>query len=162
IEALRRAAVAGQQLPAVLLDATLPDTDGIALARRIRAETQLAGVALILLATSDRSDNSVRCREAQIDSYLLKPVRRAALLDCLPGVSGPPESQTAPAPALTPPADDNAAPGLHILVVEDNAVNQRLAVRFLEKQGHQVAVAGNGNEALALFERQSFDLVLMD
>jgi CheY-like chemotaxis protein len=66
------------------------------------------------------------------------------------------------APQKPAELDSGLQRGLRLLLAEDNAVNQVLAVRLLQKQGHQVVVVGNGKEALAALEEQSFDLVLMD
>jgi CheY-like chemotaxis protein len=80
-----------------------------------------------------------------------------------PQHGGPIELQ-GPAPSLTAndPARENRGPALQILLTEDNIVNQRVALRILEKAGHSVVIAGNGREALHALERQPFDLVLMD
>ncbi|MBN9523317.1 response regulator, partial [bacterium] len=94
-------------------------------------------------------------------AYLTKPVRQSTLLDAimtaLEGAGVAPPEAAAPAPGW-----GKARRSLHVLLAEDNAVNQKLAVRLLEKRGHRVAVAGNGREALAALGRERFDAVLMD
>ncbi|MBZ5728478.1 MAG: response regulator [Acidobacteriia bacterium] len=72
------------------------------------------------------------------------------------------EAGQAPAAEAETPARPAAGPALRILVAEDNAVNQRVVIRLLERRGHSVAVAANGREALAALVREPFDLILMD
>jgi PAS domain S-box-containing protein len=154
---LLRAADAGEPYPLVLLDAHMPDVDGFDLAARIQGERALAGTVLLMLTSAGRPDDVARCRELGIDAYLLKPVKQsdllAALLTALDGSR-----------RQAPPRQPGAAPGrsLRVLLAEDNAVNQKLASRLLEKQGHAVTVVSNGKEALAALEREAFDVVLMD
>jgi CheY-like chemotaxis protein len=95
---------------------------------------------------------------------LLKPIRQSELREAIARVLGAREQEGA-IPLITRYSlQDARDPGsfLNVLLAEDNAVNQRLAVRLLEKRGHKVVVAGNGLEALAALKKESFDLVFMD
>jgi two-component system, sensor histidine kinase and response regulator len=162
LTALKEAAAAGEPFALVLLDGHMPGMDGFVLAERVRRLPQLAGVTLVLLTSAGQAGDVERCRQLEIGAYLMKPVKQSELLATIltaltkpvAGAELVPATACAPAHPLPRP--------LHILLAEDNAVNQRLATRLLEKQGHTVEVANNGCEALTALERQSFDLVLMD
>ena len=107
----------------------------------------------------------MRCKELGIAAHLVKPIRQSELFDTILRVLGlsttAAETMSEPGKpgAVTEPAQERA---LDILVAEDNTINQHLALRLLEKQGHRVILAGNGIEAIALWQKQRFDLVLMD
>ena len=95
--------------------------------------------------------------------FLSKPVSQAELLDCVVRVLG--TTARNGSGGVTPITHDTvreAQGGLHILLAEDNAVNQKVAERLLEKHGHRVTVSSNGREALAALDREAFDIVLMD
>jgi PAS domain S-box-containing protein len=163
---LQRAAGAGRPYPLVLLDALMPEMDGFTLAGEIKQRPELADATLVMLSSAEGS--SARARELPIAACVMKPVKQSELLDAITGclgAAGRREDSPAPAPA-TPavPAARPAAAGrrLCILLAEDNAVNQKLVVRLLQKRGHQVVVASNGREVLSLLERETFDLILMD
>lgn len=142
--------------PLVLTDVHMPEMDGFQLAEHIKRRD---AAALILMLTSDTHTNDVtRCRELGIEAYLTKPVTQAelqeAILQALSRVRRvkPEPSTERPKPAVP----------LRILLAEDNPVNQKVALRMLEQQGHSVVLVGDGREALAAFGRGPFDLVLMD
>jgi signal transduction histidine kinase/CheY-like chemotaxis protein len=157
LDALRAAVAAGEPFALALLDSHMPGMDGFDLAARIRGEPALAGTTLAMLTSAGLPGEVARCRELGIGAYLMKPVKQSELLaTVLTALSSPP-----PEAGPRPPAP---APGrrLRVLLAEDNPVNQRLAVRLLERQGHAVAVFPSGPEALAALERDAFDVVLMD
>jgi two-component system, sensor histidine kinase and response regulator len=107
-------------------------------------------------------EDSARCRELGISVYLTKPVRQSELLDAIMSALG---NSRAPVKPASPAGGEPILKGsrsLRILLAEDNPVNQRLAVRILEKWGHSIAVAGNGRKAVETWEKETFDLVLMD
>jgi signal transduction histidine kinase/CheY-like chemotaxis protein len=139
----------------VLLDAHLPGLDLRDALQRILQNNPKARVALMARTwgASAQRDLALRIGAACLD----KPVSRTDLLELF--------SSPAPVPrrSLTPAYDAcGALRRLHILLAEDNAINQRVAVRLLEKRGHSVEVAGNGLEALQAVQEKPFDLVLMD
>jgi signal transduction histidine kinase/DNA-binding response OmpR family regulator len=144
----------------VLLDALMPGMDGFETARQIRA-LEKAAPPIIMLRSIGMADDAFRCRDAGIAAWLLKPVRASELLERIRAVIGAPSSPGKPAELLEP---DTIAGGLRlrILVAEDNPVNRTVVVRLLEKRGHSVRVADNGRAALAAFEEEPFDIVLMD
>jgi CheY-like chemotaxis protein len=157
-----RARSGGAPFSLVLIDGHMPEMDGFMLAEQIQHDRQIAGATLVLLTSGGQPGDVARCRELGIPGYLMKPIKQSDLLRAITRVlqlAGPAEPEK-PAPGAA--AAGTRARPLRLLLAEDNAVNQRLAVRLLEKRGHAVAVAGNGKEALALLEQQPFDLVLMD
>jgi signal transduction histidine kinase/DNA-binding response OmpR family regulator len=158
---LQRAVALGSPFPLVLLDAQMPDMDGFTLAEHIKRTPELAGATIMMLSSADLPGDTARCRALGIVTYLTKPIKQSELLDAILTVMGceaiaPPQTTAVSAPVPDP------AGRLHILVVEDNVVNQRLAMRLLEKRGHRVVVRGNGREAVASVFDEPFDLVLMD
>jgi PAS domain S-box-containing protein len=157
LEALRLAAAAGDPFALVLLDALMPGLDGSQVLARLREEPQLAATPVVMLSSADDPDWTRRCAELGVTTYLRKPVSQSDLFDALMQVLG--VAAPGPAPA---PAAGAAGPSRRILLVEDQPVNQLVAQGHLQSAGHQVAVAGDGAEALERLERESFDLVLMD
>jgi CheY-like chemotaxis protein len=159
LDAVRQAAGAGEPFGAVLLDLHLPDLEDDALADFLAHNRELAA-AVILLCSSDPQD-AVRCRKLGGVRRLSKPIRQSDLLEAIQRLAGRPKEGPSPA-REDPPAPRPATRRLHILLAEDNEVNQRLAVHLLQKQGHSVAVVGTGKQALEALESRPFDLVLMD
>jgi CheY-like chemotaxis protein/HPt (histidine-containing phosphotransfer) domain-containing protein len=144
----------------------MPLVDGFELAERIRREPDLACAAVILLSSADRQRDVARCRQAGVAAYLTKPVKQSELLDAILTAIDPATSEArAKLPAHEcrgrPSAPCSSRP-LCILLVEDNATNQLLAVTLLEKAGHNVRTAQNGKDALTELANRRFDVVLMD
>ena len=157
LDALHRFGGSGDRIPLALLDAHMPEVDGFALARQMQADPALDGPRVMMLSSLDIR---LLVPELRVSGhYVVKPVTRANLLAAILNVLGegqPPLARTkngAPARPLRP---------LHILLAEDNVVNQKVATSLLQRQGHAVQVAPNGAEALAALTRESFDLILMD
>jgi two-component system sensor histidine kinase/response regulator len=156
---MKRAAGAGQPYPLVLLDAMMPEMDGFSLAGQVQQQPELAGATIMMLSSADRGMNSVRLQELGIAAFLTKPIKQSELFDAIMTTLGVAARRAQPAEVAPMPA---ARPSRRILLAEDNAVNQKLVVRLLQKAGHHAVVADNGREAVALLEQQPFDLVLMD
>jgi CheY-like chemotaxis protein len=159
LAALEAAHQAGEPFTLVLLDAHMPDVDGFMLAERIHEHPDLTGATVMMLSSACQSLEMSRCHELGLAAYLTKPVKQAELYRAILAALGSPDARPKAPPA--PPSPPRARP-LRVLLAEDNPVNQKLAVRLLEKQGHAIAIAENGREAIEAVERQSFDLVLMD
>ncbi len=166
---IRSAAAQGTPFDLAIVDMHMPDMDGIQLGRAIKADPALAPTRLVLLTSLGRRGDAHIARSAGFSAYLTKPVRKSQLHDCLRLVMG--QSAAAPSAAGT----DQASPPLitrhhvaeiqthnRLLVVDDNPVNQKVAVRMLEKLGYRVDTAGTGKEALAALARHSYSLVFMD
>jgi len=162
ITALREAQGLGRIYPLILLDAQMPEMDGFALAECIKRNLDWKTATIMMLSSAGQRGDAKRCRELGVAAYLTKPVRQGELLDAILTALGTRPTKEASPALVTRHSLREASNHLRILLVEDNAVNQVLAKRLLEKRGHSVVVAGNGKEALAALEKQSFDLVFMD
>jgi two-component system, sensor histidine kinase and response regulator len=162
VAAMKTALGGGVPFRLVLVEALMPDLDGFAVAELIKSDPDLAGTAIIMLSSGDRSGDAARCRELGIASYVLKPIGQSELLDAVMTALG-----AAPTEGLESSRDRriDATPGPHslrILVAEDNKVNQAVVSGMLRKRGHTVAVAGDGRHALAMLDTLPVDLVFMD
>jgi PAS domain S-box-containing protein len=152
----------GQAYDLVLLDMRMPDMDGLEVATRIRAHLGIPPVPLILL-TSDGLVPADVVRDAGIAACLMKPVYQSQLHDCLVRVvAGVAELDTATLTGTAAPPTDPATPRGHLLLVEDNEVNQLVALGLLTGLGYTADVAGNGLDALELAGRNTYRAVLMD
>jgi len=162
LEAMEAAERVKRPYPLVLLDASMPGMDGFDLAAKIQQSPRLAGASIMMLSSGARPGDRARCFELGISAYLTKPVKQSDLMDTIVGVLG----SRPPKPKARPPRDaakaSKASRHLRVLVAEDNAVNQQVAVGMLERAGHEATVAANGREVLALLEKGAFDVVLMD
>jgi two-component system sensor histidine kinase/response regulator len=143
----------------VLLDQNMPGMDGYEVAGKIRLLAKRKPPVIVILSSEPASIEPARLKKLGIERVLFKPLRRAMLYEAIRhGLKLPVLSQETHAPL---PAKENVR-ALQLLLVEDNRVNQKLAMRLLEKMGHRVTLAVNGREALELLKPNSFDLVLMD
>jgi two-component system, sensor histidine kinase and response regulator len=159
---LERRATEGTPFSLILLDAQMPDMDGFSVVERIKQNAQLSKSVVIMLTSAGFRGDAARCRELGIQGYLTKPIKRSDLLEAIKLVLGFQTGAEASPSLVTVHSVHESRGRLRILLTEDNRVNQILAVRLLEKRGHEVTVAGNGKEALEALDRQAFDLVLMD
>jgi two-component system sensor histidine kinase/response regulator len=154
----------GEPYALILTEMHMPRMDGFALSERIRQRPELSTAAIMMLTSAGHRGDAARCQEVGVAAYLLKPIRQPELREAIARVLGKNEQEGA-IPLVTRFSLQQArepAAFLRVLVAEDNPVNQRLAVRLLEKRGHRVQVAVNGREALQALDRDEFDLVLMD
>ena len=149
----------GEKFSTILLEMDLPSPGGLALAATLRA-SPAAGVPVILVHSHLLSEEERDlCEQLGVTQTILKPFRRSALLEALRASHGGVDQTQAPEPEKTA---EERRPRLRILLAEDNLVNQRLISRLLEKMGHNVTIAGDGQMALRLSTQQEFDLVAMD
>jgi two-component system, sensor histidine kinase and response regulator len=164
LDALSEARAAGQPFSLILTDMHMPKMDGFTLVEHIRKRPEVATATIMMLTSAGHRGDAARCRELGVAGYLLKPIRQSELREAIARVLGA-HTQNGAIPLITRFSlhdGRDPATSLHVLLAEDNAVNQRLVVRLLEKRGHHVVVAGNGAEALTAMEKQEFDLVFMD
>ncbi|WP_298232986.1 response regulator [uncultured Azohydromonas sp.] len=160
LAALHQAARTGRPFDLAILDMHMPGMDGLALARSIRAEPAMAATRLVLLS-STYADADARTRaHAGLCRSLSKPIRRADLHRVLVGVLAGAQDDT-PAGTKAPQARHGTLRG-HVLVVEDNPVNQAVAQAMLDRLGLRWTLAQHGAEAVELVRGNDFDLVLMD
>jgi PAS domain S-box-containing protein len=164
LAALRVELAAGRRTDAVLFDAQRTGAEGRALGPLMRAEPGLEGLAVVRLTRVGDREHAVHLQEGCFDATLSKPVKQSALRRCLALVLGLDAAGEHATPARAPTEETPAAPeqGAAILLVEDNLINQKLARRLLEKEGHRVESVQNGAEAVAALGVRHFDLVLMD
>jgi two-component system sensor histidine kinase/response regulator len=162
LKTLERANTEGSPFPLILLDAQMPDMDGFTVVEKIKQDARLAKSVVIMLTSAGFRGDAARCRGLGIKGYLTKPIKRSDLLEAIKVVLGSQTGAEANPSVVTLHSLRESRGRLRILLAEDNRVNQLLAVRLLEKRGHEVAVAGNGEEALEALDRRAFDLVLMD
>jgi len=161
---LRRAQSESRRFGLVLLDMQMPDMDGIALAREVDADPDLTGTPMILLTSTSSTLGTEQLAAIGIRARLTKPARHSQLTESVLRVLARSRAPEAEVESPTPVLPHRVEPGSkgHILLVEDNPVNERVATRMLERLGYRVDVAENGIEALATSARTAFDLILMD
>ncbi|MDN5697317.1 MAG: response regulator, partial [Rubrobacter sp.] len=143
-----------------ILDRQMPDTDGLQLAERISSEPTLAQTRMIMLTSMGLRGEGERARRAGIAAHLTKPVRQSDLYDALATVMGyrAPQRES----LRREETASSSGEGKSILLAEDNPVNQRVALRMLEKLGYSIDVAENGLKALEAIAKSHYDAVLMD
>jgi two-component system, sensor histidine kinase and response regulator len=148
----------------VLTDMHMPRMDGFGLVSHLKDSAKFSMPTIMMLTSGGQRGDAARCEELGIAAYLTKPVRQAELREAVIRVLHA-KHEVSPVPLTTHfslPDKCDLSKGLHILLAEDNRVNQMLAVRLLEKRGHHVVLAETGEEALGILAKRSFDLVLMD
>jgi PAS domain S-box-containing protein len=163
LKMLRAAAAKGRPYDLALLDLQMPGMDGLALADSIRSDHSLDATKLVMLTSFGRRGQAEAARQAGIAGYLAKPVRRTHLYSCVAGVLAP-EAEPPSRSFVSPPSMAGAPARAcgRVLLAEDNAVNQMVAVRMLEKLGYRADVAANGLEVLEALSRIPYAAVLMD
>jgi PAS domain S-box-containing protein len=163
---LLRGVAQGRPYPLVLLDGRMPDIDGLALAAEIRQQAELSATRIILLTSGDRPGDLARARQLGISAILLKPLQQRELMETILRVMGhegdPQELLASPAVVRPPVPAGLVGVPLRILAAEDNVFNRDLLEHMLSRLGLSAAMAVNGREALALLEREPFDLLLLD
>jgi signal transduction histidine kinase/CheY-like chemotaxis protein len=154
-------AASNEHLPfhIVLLDCHMPEMDGFTVAERARSDGGQAQPVILMLSSAAQHGDIARCQQVGITMHLTKPIRQQELLDSMKQALG--NIRSIEVLSVTE-MDRKPSKALRVLLAEDNIVNQRLAVRLLEKWGHTVHVAGNGQHALDALDKETFDLILMD
>ena len=162
LAALRAARKAKRQLSLVLIDAHMPETDGFSFAEQIISHPEFRSIPIVMLTSAGQAGDARRCRELGIAAYLSKPVSQAELLEAITSALSASKQEPLERTLVTKHSLREKRHSLRILLAEDNIVNQTLASRLLERRGHDVTVVGNGKQALAVLEKQTFDVILMD
>ncbi len=164
LASMARAYETGQSFALVLADSFMPNMDGFEMIERIRGSSQASPASIMMLSSAGRQGEVKRCQELGVAAYLTKPVRQSELREAIAAAVSPQVHDSTAPREIHPRPQTNPAPQapLHVLIVEDNLVNQRLVVRLLQKRGHAAKVAGDGREAMAALETEKFDLVFMD
>jgi len=175
LTALREARSAGDPFRLVLVDSALAEVGGGRLVREVRRDPRLAGTGLVACASLAQAGDARAFAEAGYLAYLVKPVRLADLSNVLSAawarvqhgevagelITRHNAAEAAAQPGASADGPRDGAP-VRILVAEDNAINQRLAERLLERLGFEVRIAGDGAEAVECLRNDGYDLVLMD
>jgi two-component system, sensor histidine kinase and response regulator len=158
----RLAAAAAQQQPfgLVLTDVNMPGESGFDLVRSLQSHADLCRGVIVMLTSSDRSDDLSLCQQLGVSTYLIKPVKQSELFDAILQALGTEHATRWQDKSMA--RARTAARPCRILLAEDSLINQKLAVGLLERWGHTVVVADNGMIAVALASAESFDLILMD
>ncbi|HVS38414.1 MAG TPA: response regulator, partial [Gemmataceae bacterium] len=171
MDALWHRAANGRPCALVLLDACMPDADGLTVAAMIRERAELAATRIILLTSGERPGDPARVRELRIDAQLLKPVQQDELLETIYRVmsrkkgdkvtrrQGDKVTEEQPQPVTLSPGH---LVTLSVLVAEDNELSAQVLEQALVRPGHRVRLASNGREVLTLAEQGGFDLLLLD
>jgi two-component system sensor histidine kinase/response regulator len=161
LDLLAQAAARNAPYDMAIIDLGLPGVDALELARTIKARADIGDVRLVMLTR--RQVDIKNAREAGIDACLAKPVRQTVLYECLVNVMAGQAQEAVARVTARQPVD--AAPASlrgNILLVEDNVINQQVALGILQIQGYGVTVVNNGIEALEAHAQGDFDLILMD
>ncbi len=164
---LRREAAAGDPYDLAILDMQMPEMDGLTLARAIKSDPTIAATKMMVLTSLGLRIEPSELKAAGIAAYLVKPVKQSRLFDCIAVVmTGEKSEPSAPKPAPVPGqpvAPPKVAPkNVHILLAEDNPVNQKVALRQLQKLGYAAAAVANGLEVLDALKQIPYAVILMD
>ncbi len=177
LAALKQVREVNEPFEVILLDVNMPEIDGFQLAEEIRRTPAMERPLIIMLTSSGQRGDAARCRELGVAAYLTKPVQQSELHETLTTVlarrlllkdetSLDTELVTRHSLRENRPDPDasvlNTEERLNVLLAEDNLVNQKLAVRILEKRGHRVKVVDSGLAALEALEAELFDVIFMD
>jgi two-component system sensor histidine kinase/response regulator len=146
----------------ILLDAQISHSDGFQITSDITKALKTPVPSIIMLSSVGVRGDAEKCRELGISAYLSKPVRQSDLLDTILTLFDKQAPEEGSNGLVTKHTLRENRRSLHILLAEDNPVNQKLAMNLLKKRGYTVVAAWNGKEAVALFEKGKFDAVLMD
>ena len=164
LEQLQAAAAAGDPFRIAVLDMRMPEVDGEALGRMIKADPKLEPTTLVMLTSAGQRNDAARVKQAGFDDYLIKPVRSSRLLDCLKtAISPKPQTHSSPHP-VRPGTKGVAENGqkTRILVADDNTTNQLVALAMLNRIGYCGDAVANGLEAIRALTQIPYDVVLMD
>ena len=153
----------GESFDLAVLDMHMPEMDGLALAKEIRQHRASPELPMVLFTSLGRREADLR--GVEFAAQLTKPIKPSQLFDALiavfAGAEEPAAAGDGRAKVRMDPEMGKRHP-LRILLAEDNAVNQKLALRLLQGMGYRADVAGNGLEVIQSLERQRYDVVLMD
>lgn len=162
LEMLRSASDQGRSYQLAILDMHMPEMDGGELARRIRSDTAIAATRLVMLSSAADMGSSEGRAPLGIEAYLTKPWRQSELYNCLAAVVGRAATRLS---VRRKPATAKRSVALlesHILLAEDNTVNQEVALGMLEALGCTVKLVENGHEVIEALSRRAYDVILMD
>jgi two-component system, sensor histidine kinase and response regulator len=146
----------------MITDGNMPGMDGFLLSKKIRSNEEFNDLQIMMLTSVGKRGDGKRCKDLNIGSYLMKPVTQSELLDSLSLMLGKENKKVKSKELVTRHTLRENFPPLKILLAEDNIINQKLVLRLLENDGHEIKIANNGIEVLSFFKIDSYDAILMD
>ncbi|GAB4335456.1 MAG: hypothetical protein Kow0037_15330 [Calditrichia bacterium] len=164
LQKLSNAYESGQPFSIAVLDMMMPEMSGETLGKIIKNDERFKETILIMLTSVGERGDAARMREIGFAAYLTKPVKQMQLYNCLATAIGRKHTEEEkPAPLITKHwLEENQKRNIRILLAEDNLINQKVAVRILDKLGFRAEVVSNGREAVEAVEEKPYDLILMD
>ena len=171
LAALRAAVAEGDPYKVAVLDMCMPEMDGEELAQEIKADSALAATGLVMMTSVGARGDASRMEKVGFAAYLVKPVRQSHFYDCLAAVVGPEgrdggavgEERDSTGRIITRHTlAERQRRRARILLAEDNPVNQKVAIKALEKLGYSADTANDGAQALQATRDKRYDLILMD
>jgi signal transduction histidine kinase/DNA-binding response OmpR family regulator len=151
----------GKPFPLIIVDRNMPEMDGFSVVEKIRYDPGLTGASIMMLSSASTEKDYQRCRELGVSAYLTKPVQQSALLNAIITAMTQPRQIEYSHPVSDSPVGAICR-DMRVLLAEDNLINQRLAVRLLQKRNCTVEIVKTGREVLAALKKDTYDVVLMD
>ncbi len=146
----------------LISDYQMPEMDGLQLVKRIRSHKEFENLKIIILSSVTETRGAARYRKLSIDAYLSKPIYSSELKSVICSLIGGRPENPDHRPEAEPSVSRAVPKPCKILLAEDNVINQKLTTRYLQKLGHDVVIANDGEEAFRFFQEDNFDLLLMD
>ena len=165
IDELRSAQETGDPFEIAIIDMQMPEMDGEELGRSIKQDPDLADTILIMVSSMGARGDVARLKKIGFSAYLTKPIKQSQLYDCLATTAKIWKEKKQPQDATIVTRHslaDNKKQEIRILLAEDDATNQKVALYILKKFGYRADAAGNGQEVLQALEKVPYDIVLMD
>jgi len=163
LDMLQKAAEADEPYVIAIVDMQMPEMDGDMLGRKIKADPLLRDTLLVMMTSIGQKGDAKHMEEIGFSAYLTKPLKQSKLYDCLVTVLGASTEKSVKEPIITNyTIKEISKRRVRILVADDNAVNQKVALKILEKLGYRADTVGNGLEVLKTLESVPYNLVLMD
>jgi CheY-like chemotaxis protein len=159
---LHQAAREGLKYDLIILDSQMPGMDGFEVLERVRADPELSAGTVMMLTSADRPEDTGRCHALGIAAYLIKPITQVDLLRSVREALGQDAANEATSGEEYRRPSRKSDRALHILLAEDNSLNQQVARGILEELGHSVVIASNGREAVEMFCKGTYQMVFMD
>jgi PAS domain S-box-containing protein len=164
LDYLHAAVLAGHPYDIAILDMQMPDVDGEMLGEQIKLDDRLKQTKLVMMSSLNNRQSFKHMQELGFSAYLVKPIKASRLMECLVEVLSP---QTMPLvkeyrSEMRSPHPARIASNLKILLAEDSAINQKVAINQLKHIGYEADIAANGQEVLAAISKIRYDLILMD
>jgi len=165
LDDLREAKAAGDPYRIAILDMMMPGMDGETLGRTIKADPELADVALVMMTSMGSRGDAGRLEEAGFAAYLTKPVKQSSLYNCLATIvhrGAAPEAGPRPRIITRHSLVERQKRRVRVLLAEDNPINQKVALKTLDSLGYRADAVSNGAEVLVALAARKYDIVLMD